>query len=161
VVLVWRTDGLKEVARRLGIIAALFLLTNLPFFVASPSEWMSGVLGPLRDAMFPRGSGIVALSTGGPGALALAPKWLYTGLEFASLAGLLAYYWRICRSNPWIGLVLAPLALFFAWRSLYSYFLPLTLLALYPAFAVFGRPDDAAALEPDRGREPASTEAAA
>jgi uncharacterized membrane protein len=149
------------VIKRLAIIAGLFLATNLPFFVASPSEWLSGVLGPLRDAMFPRGSGIVALSTGGPGALPLAPKWMYTALELAALGGLLAYYWRTCRANPWIGLVLAPLALFFAWRSLYSYFLPLTLLALYPAFAVFGRPDDAVDLGSNRSGESSSAEEAA
>ena len=160
-ILVWRTEGRKEVLRRLGIVATLFVLTNLPFFVASPSEWLSGVLGPLRDAMFPRGSGLIALSTGGSGALPLAPKAVYTLLELGSLVGLLAYYWRSCRANPWIGLVLAPLGLFFAWRSLYSYFLPITLLALYPAFVVFGRPDDAADLGRDRRGEATSAEAAA
>jgi hypothetical protein len=29
------------------------------------------------------------------------------------------------------------MALLFAWRSLYSYFLPLSLLALYPAFVAY------------------------
>ncbi len=159
-VLAWRTEGRKEAVRRMAIVAGIFLLTNLPFFLASPSEWMSGVLGPLRDPMFPRGSGIVSLSTGGAGALPLAPKLFYNVLEFASLAGLLAFYWRVCRANPWIGLVLAPLPLFFAWRSLYSYFLPITLLALYPAFAVFGRPGDAAKVVPER-REDAPADAAA
>jgi hypothetical protein len=64
-------------------------------------------------------------------------------LELAGLAASLGYYWRICRTHPGTGLVLAPVALMFAWRSLYSYFLPITLLALYPALVEYARPNEA------------------
>lgn len=134
-VLVWRTAGRREALGRLAIAGGLFALTNLPFMLLSPGAWFAGVFGPLRDAMFPRGTGMIALSLGGQGALPLFPHAFYTGLEFAVLVACLAYYVRACRTHPGTGLVLAPAALFFAWRSLYSYFLPLSLLALYPALA--------------------------
>jgi hypothetical protein len=139
-ILILRTEGRKELLWRLGIIAGIFLVTNLPYLVASPGPWLEGVFGPMRDPMFPRGTGIIALSTGGAGALPLGPRSLYDALEGIALLASAAYYWRICRTNPGTGLVLAPVALFFAWRSLYSYFLPISLLVLYPALVEQARP---------------------
>lgn len=132
-VLVERTYGWRELLWRLGMIGGVFALLNAPYAVASPGPWLAGVLGPMRDPMFPRGTGTIALSIYGEGSLPLGPRWLYGSMEIASLLASLLYYRRICRVHPGVGLVLAPLALFFAWRSLYSYFLPITLLALYPA----------------------------
>jgi hypothetical protein len=156
-VLVWQTSSRQEMLRRLAIVAGVFALVNAPYFIAAPSAWLTSVLGPIRDPMFPRGSGIVALSTGGSGAWRVAPKALYTALELGALTASVAYYWRTCRTSPWTGLVLAPLALFFAWRSLYSYFLPLSLFVLYPAFVVYARPqiDDAASLPRSEAAEAA------
>jgi uncharacterized membrane protein len=145
---------------RLGIVAAVFAVTNLPYIVASPGPWFEGVFGPMRDMMFPRGSGIIALSTGGAGSLPLGPRWLYSTLELAGLAASLAYYWRICRAHPGTGLVLAPVALMFAWRSLYSYFLPITLLALYPALVDHARPNEADPIDDERAGDAAPAAAA-
>ncbi len=140
-ILIERTEGRRELLWRLGIIGAVFLGTNLPYMVDSPSQWLTGVLGPMRDPMFARGSGIVAASTaGGAWALPLGPRWLYGILEALGVGVSLVIYWRNCRRHPNTALVLAPLGLFFAWRSLYSYFLPLTLLALYPAMVEYIRP---------------------
>jgi hypothetical protein len=141
-ILVGRTLGRKELAWRLGIIAGVFLLTNLPYFIASPGQWLSGVLGPIRDPMFARGTGLVALSTASAGSLPLGPHALYNVLEAIGFLASLALYWRTCRKHPNTGLILAPLGLYFAWRSLYSYFLPLTLLALFPAMVEHARPHD-------------------
>jgi uncharacterized membrane protein len=133
-ILILRTEGRKELLWRMGIIGGIFLVTNLPYMLASPGPWLEGVLGPMRDPMFPRGSGIIGLSTGGgAGTLPLGPRNLYAALEGIGLLASAWYYWRICRTDPGTGLVLAPVALFFAWRSLYSYFLPISLLVLYPA----------------------------
>jgi uncharacterized membrane protein len=142
-VLIARTDGRRELLWRMGIVLGVFGLTNLPYLIASPGPWLAGVLGPMRDPMFPRGSGLVALSalaSGAPGTLPLGPRALYGALELVALLGSLLAYWRTCRAHPGTGLVLAPVALFFAWRSLYSYFLPLSLLALYPALVEHARP---------------------
>ncbi|HVC82896.1 MAG TPA: hypothetical protein VNL35_20615 [Chloroflexota bacterium] len=140
-ILIERTEGRRELLTRLGIIGVVFLGTNVPYMVDSPGQWFAGVLGPMRDPMFARGSGIVAASTaGGAWALPLGPRWLYGGLEALGVGASLVLYWKNCRQHPNTGLVLAPLGLFFAWRSLYSYFLPLTLLALYPAMVEYIRP---------------------
>ncbi|MGH2346556.1 MAG: hypothetical protein ACRDG4_15125 [Chloroflexota bacterium] len=140
-VLIERTEGRRELLWRLGIIGSVFLAANVPYLVNSPGQWLAGVLGPVRDPMFARGSGIVAFSTAGAAwALPLGPRWLYGVLEACGILGSLVLYWRICRKHPNTALVLAPLGLYFAWRSLYSYFLPLTLLALYPAIVEYGRP---------------------
>jgi hypothetical protein len=140
-VLIERTEGRRELLWRLSIIGSVFLATNLPYLVNSPGQWLAGVLGPVRDPMFARGSGAVAFSTaGGAWALPLGPRSLYTVLEVIGVLGSLLVYWKICRKHPNTALVLAPLGLFLAWRSLYSYFLPLTLLALYPALVEYGSP---------------------
>jgi uncharacterized membrane protein len=140
-ILILRTEGRKELLWRLGIIGGIFLVTNLPYLLASPGPWLEGVFGPMRDPMFPRGSGIIGLSTGGgAGTLPLGPRNLYAALEGIGLLASAWYYWRICRTDPGTGLVLAPVALFFAWRSLYSYFLPISLLVLYPALVQHEQP---------------------
>lgn len=141
-VLIWREQGRREMLTRLGSIAGIFIALNLPYFIASPGPWLAGVLGPMRDPMFPRGTGIIALSIYGQGSLPLGPRWLYGIFEAAALGASLWYYWRTCRKHPGTGLILAPLALFFAWRSLYSYFLPLSLLVLYPALVDQSRPKE-------------------
>ena len=141
-VLIWQTHGRREASWRLGIVAAVFVGLNAPFFLTAPGAWAAGVLGPMRDAMFPRGTGLVALSIAGKGSLPLLPRAAYTLLEGLALAASLWFYRRTCRVHPGTGLVLAPIALFLAYRSLYTYFLPISLLALYPALVDRARPTD-------------------
>lgn len=160
VVLIWRTEGRREMWLRIGIITGVFAVTNLPFFLEAPGPWLAGVLGPIRDPMFPRGTGLIALSTGGLGSLPVGPRWLYSVLEFGALAAAVAYYWRICKKHPGTGLVLAPVALLLAYRSLYSYFLPISLLALYPALVDYIRPEEADPVS-DRSAQTSPSEAAA
>jgi hypothetical protein len=129
------TRGWGEAARRLGMVALVFAVTNAPFALADPSAWIAGVTTPIREPMFPRGSGLVFLSTGG--VLPLAPAALYAALEAASALVMLVVAWRARRSSPEVGLVLAFIPLFFAWRSLFSYFF---LLPLFAAAAVARMP---------------------
>jgi hypothetical protein len=60
------------------------------------------------------------------------PTVAYTSLEALAMLFCIAWYWRICKSRPEAALLLAVLPLFFAWRSLPSYFycaaLPLFIL---------------------------------
>jgi uncharacterized membrane protein len=120
-ILVWRRRGLREAVLRLSGAAAMFLIINGPFILASPGAWLSGILAPENGLMFPSGSGLIHLSV--TGVLPLAPEGVYSILELLALAALVAWYWRYCADLPEeIGLVLAVLPLFLAWRSLTTYF---------------------------------------
>jgi len=130
-VLILRVYGWQDAARRAGVMAVIFAVTNGPFFVQSPADWLSGVLGPVRDPMYQGGQGLIVLAQGGW--LPLWPRPVYTALEGAALLVSLAVYARICRSHPGVGLALALVPLVFAWRSLFVYFyLPLPILCLWP-----------------------------
>ncbi|MHB8631142.1 MAG: glycosyltransferase 87 family protein [Candidatus Limnocylindria bacterium] len=117
-----------RIALRKGADAlAVFAITNLPFVMADPRAWLAGVTAPVVDPMFPRGAGIIFLAVNH--LLPLWPPLAYTGLEAAAYGACLALAWRTRRTSPELGVVLATLPLFFAYRSLFSYFFLLPLLA--------------------------------
>jgi uncharacterized membrane protein len=121
VLLVAREDGWREAAKRLSIAVGIFTVPDLPFFLAGPHAYLAGILAPQVDRMFPAGTGLVALST--QGLLPLAPAPIYTALEILGYVAGIAWYWRVGRHTmPEAGFVLAVLPLFFAWRSLTTYF---------------------------------------
>lgn len=132
-ILIWRERGWRAAAGRLAGAAALFAAINAPFFFNDPRAWLSGVLAPQLDPMFPLGNGLIRLALSG--ALPLAPAWVYTALELLALVGALAWYWRNCLRAPALGYALAMAPLYFAWRSLttYFYFTALPALALWLA----------------------------
>jgi hypothetical protein len=70
--------------------------------------------------MFPSGTGLIRLSLAG--LLPLAPQTLYTALEALALVASLVWYWRRGKESPEMAFVLAVAPLFFAWRSLTTYF---------------------------------------
>jgi hypothetical protein len=119
-VLIWRQQGLREACSRLTIAGTLALAINLPFLIWNPGAWLAGVLAPMADPMFPLGVGLINLSS--YHLLPYLPGWVYLVLEAGAMAGLVAYYWRICRVCPEAALLFAVLPLFLAWRSLPSYF---------------------------------------
>lgn len=112
----------------MAIAAGIFVLTNLPLFLQDSPAWILGILTPLLEPMFPRGAGIVFLST--TGGWPLPPSIAYAALEAAVGLICLAVAWRARRSSPELGAVLAMVPLYFAWRSLFSYFFLLPLFAL-------------------------------
>ena len=124
------TLGVRAAVRQAAIAAAVFLVTNVPFIVWHPADWFDGVLTPVVAPMFPRGAGIVFLATNGSSDL--LPANVYLALEATAMAICLAIAWRTRRSSPEIGIALALIPLFFAWRSLFSYFF------LVPLFAFAG-----------------------
>jgi hypothetical protein len=85
------------------------------------------VTAPVADPMFPRGAGLIFLVTNG--LLPLGPPLAYTAFEAVAFAACLAVAWRTRRSDPELGAVLAMVPLFFAYRSLFSYFFLLPLFA--------------------------------
>ncbi len=130
VVLVWRERGWRAALGRLAGAVAVFVAINLPFFINNPRAWLSGVLAPQLDPMFPLGNGLIRLSLSG--VLPLAPTPVYTVLELLAMGAALVWYWRNCQRAPALGYALAVAPLFFAWRSLttYFYFTALPALAL-------------------------------
>jgi hypothetical protein len=120
-------DGWRVALRRGVEATAVFAIANLPFIVMDPKAWIAGVSAPVADPMFPRGAGLIFLTLNG-----LLPLWaplVYTALEVAAFGLCVAIAWRTRRSSPELGMVLALLPLFFAYRSLFSYFFLLPLFA--------------------------------
>ena len=112
--------GLKESLRCLAITVGIALAINLPFILWNPHAWATGVLAPIVDPMFPLGDGIISLSINH--VLPFFPATVYSALEVGALVLCLAWYWRICQKHPEAAMLLAVIPLFFAWRSLSSYF---------------------------------------
>ena len=119
--------GWRAAARDLAIAAAVFGVTNLPFIVHDPHAWIAGIATPVVEPMFARGAGLIFLFTNG--GLPLLPVFAYSALE--AIAGIicLVIAWRTRRTSPELGSILAIVPLFFAWRSLFSYFFLLPLFA--------------------------------
>jgi len=120
--------GWRAAARQLAIAAGVFTATNLPFIVHDPHAWVAGIVTPMVEPMFARGAGLIFLFTNG--GLPLLPVFAYSALE--AIAGIicLVIAWRTRRTSPELGAVLAVVPLFFAWRSLFSYFFLLPLFAM-------------------------------
>jgi hypothetical protein len=117
---IWQRYDLRAALARLGGSLALFLAINLPFLLNAPRAWLAGILAPQVEPMFPSGTGLIRLSLAG--LLPLAPQAVYTALEVIALVASLVWYWRRGKDSPEMAFVLAVLPLFFAWRSLTTYF---------------------------------------
>jgi hypothetical protein len=124
------SSGWRAALRHAAIAAAIFAVTNAPFVAWHPADWLAGVLTPVVEPMFPRGAGLVFLGTNA--GLPLLPATAYLAMEGLAMLVCLAIAWRSRRTSPEIGIVLALIPLFFAWRSLFSYFF------LIPLFAFAG-----------------------
>jgi hypothetical protein len=126
----WRLYGFKEAVYRLLFAGTLGLLINLPFILWNPQAWLSGVLAPVADPMFPMGVGIVNLSV--THLIPYLPERVYTALQLAAFLVSIACYWRMSRTRPESAIFFAVLPLFFNWRSLSSYFY----CVAYPLFVL-------------------------
>ena len=120
--------GWRAAARDVAIAVAIFAVTNLPFIVHDPQAWMAGIVTPVVEPMFARGAGLIFLFTNG--GLPFLPTVAYSLLEGAAGIICLVVAWRTRKTSPELGAVLAIVPLFFAWRSLFSYFFLLPLFAL-------------------------------
>ncbi len=129
--MVWRQYNFMEVVRRLLIAGGVALAINLPFILWNPQAWFAGVMAPVADPMFPSGVGIIGLSF--TPLLPFLPAWVYDVLECVAMLAALVWYWRLCKERPEAAMLLAVLPLFFAWRSLPSYFY----CAAFPLFMLF------------------------
>jgi hypothetical protein len=119
-IMIWRQYNFMEAVRRLSIAGVVSLLINLPFILWNPHAWIAGIMAPIADPMFPEGVGLISLST--TPLLPIFPPMVYNVLELGAMLVALVWYWRICKERPEAAMVLAIIPLFFAWRSLSSYF---------------------------------------
>ncbi len=121
------SSGWRAAARQAVAAGAVFAITNLPFVLWHPGDWVAGVLTPVIEPMFPRGAGLIFLSTSG--GLPLLPSSVYLAMEAAAMLASVVIAWRARRTSPEIGVALALIPLFFAYRSLFSYFFLVPLFA--------------------------------
>lgn len=128
-----RQFGWVEAIRRMSIIGAVFLVMNGPFILQSPSAYVASIAGPMSDPMFPLGIGAIALFVAN--VVPMAPKLAFTVAEALAWGGSLLATLRGALVTPATAMVLGALPLFFAWRSLVSYFYLAPLLALAVYFA--------------------------
>lgn len=127
-IMVWRQHNFMEVVRRLSIAGGIALAINLPFILWNPHAWLAGILAPIADPMFPLGVGIIGPSL--TPLLPIFPSWVYNALEIGAMSLVLLWYWHMCKERPEAAMLLAVIPLFFAWRSLPSYFA----CSAYPLF---------------------------
>ncbi|HTI13375.1 MAG TPA: glycosyltransferase 87 family protein [Dictyobacter sp.] len=120
IILILQHYNWKEMIYRISISGGLALAINLPFIMWDPYTFYAGIMAPVRDPMFPMGVGLIGLSC--THLLPYFPEWVYSALEYGAIAATIYVYWRICRKAPTAALLLAVIPLFFAWRSLSSYF---------------------------------------
>lgn len=119
IILVVRERGWRPAtASSLGI-AMVFTCVNLPFIFGAPMHWLEGVMTPVVEPMFPRGAGIVTFSVAG-----ILPPNAAIFLIMEMLVLVIGAGWYFFRGYryPQVGLLLAALPLFFAWRSYSCYF---------------------------------------
>ena len=124
-ILLLRESGWRNVFKSAAMIAAVFALTNLPFVVADPHAWLSGILAPITDPFIPEGVGIVSFATLSTNPV---PSWPFALIEGIVLVAAMIWYYFRCLRAPQTGLLLAIIPFFFAWRSLASYFAMIPLL---------------------------------
>jgi uncharacterized membrane protein len=130
-----RSGDLRAAGRRAGrylaVTLAVFLLPNLPYVIASPSAWISGILVPFVKNIVPAGQGIVSLT-------------LFAHLGGGSLAGYTAIFALIALllvvlfvgTYPLLRpatFMLPSIAYFFAARSQTNYLISLVPVAIVGA----------------------------
>jgi hypothetical protein len=128
IVLIARRFGMREALRRTGIIGGIFFAFNGAFLIESPAAYVSSVMGPMQDPMFPMGVGIVALFVSG--LIPIVPKLAFALAELGAWSGAVFAFWRSRLLAPASIAALGALPLFFAWRSLVNYFYLVPLIGL-------------------------------
>ncbi len=127
---IYHLRGLRQAVIGFGIAAAAFLVPNLPFIAADPGLWFTSVFAPMFDRLYPLGVGLVSLTE--TGIINIESSTIFTVLEIAALGGGLWWYFRSGNRFPATGLLLSVFPVFFAWRSLgtYFYYVDIILLAV-------------------------------
>ena len=137
-ILILRTKGLRNAAAIGAIAGGVFLAFNLYYIIANPDLWLSSVMAPMMDDLFPTGVGIITLSY--TGLIDIKSSLPFTIMEVIVLLAALIWYFRNCRRFPETALVLAVFPLFFSWRSSWTYFFYMDVIML-AAILLYGYKD--------------------
>ncbi len=127
-ILLMRTSGWKTAATWAVIIFVVFFVTNGYFIAKAPEVWLRSIMAPMIEPMFPLGVGAISLITSGLVDVQMTLPFAIA--EVVVLIGAALWYWRYCKRYPDIGPVLAIMPLFFAWRSLWTYFYYVAIIVL-------------------------------
>jgi len=119
-ILVLRNLGWKRTASSVAIIGGVFLAFNIAFIVQGPGLWVSSVMAPMLAKFFPLGVGPVTLVISGY--IKTQSSLVFSLMEIMTMLAGIIWYWRNCRRYPHMGIILAVVPLFFAWRSSWWYF---------------------------------------
>lgn len=101
-------------------MAVAALVPNLPYLVASPGDFVGGVLMPSLGPLEPYGVGLIRFAMDGE--IPLFARGVYGLMSVAAMLVLLVLLWRGWRRLPNGTLVFPSTILWFAWRSLQNYF---------------------------------------
>ncbi len=127
-ILDWKTNGFKAALKSTAIIGLVFFAVNGYFIFQDPQLWFDSVIYPMTEPAFPEGVGIITWVTSG--LVNMQSQLLFAIMEIAVFAGAVIWYIRNAKKYPDAGPLLAVLPLFFAWRSLSSYFFYITIIVL-------------------------------
>ena len=135
-ILLFKHLPMKKALLGMGLVAGVFAAFNLPFIVAGPSLWFDSVVSMMRDSLFPSGWGAITLVL--QGWVNIQSSLPFTIMEGAAFIAAVVWYWRNARKYPYLGVVLPILPLFFAWRSLWPYFLYVDIILLAVLMQEYG-----------------------
>jgi hypothetical protein len=127
-IVIFRTMDVRKTLGAIGIVGGIFIAANAFFIASGPSLWLSSVLAPMRDKMFPIGVGTISLVTGG--IVNVTSPLPFGIIELVVFLAAIIWYWFNCRRYPDTAPVLSVLPLFFAWRSLWGYFFYVDIITL-------------------------------
>jgi hypothetical protein len=125
-IFLWRITGIKNAGFSLGVIALIFVAFNGYYIAADPGLWLKSVTSPMTDQLFPLGVGIISPVTSG--LLDIRSSLPFSIMEMAVFTGGIIWYAFQCKKYPDAGPLLAILPMFFAWRSLWTYFFYVTII---------------------------------
>ncbi len=128
--LIWmlKSMGWKRSLLAASTMSGVFAAANLPFMIQNPGLWISSVGAPMSENFFPLGVGVISIVTSG--LVTILNPTPFTIMEILVFAAGAVWYFFNCRRYPHAGPVLAFLPLFFAWRSLWSYFFYIDIIVL-------------------------------
>ncbi len=127
-ILIFRTMGWRNLLAVSAIIGGVFIAANAWFIASDLHLWITSILAPVIDDMFPLGVGLISLVSGG--VLNVRSPLMFSLLEFGILVLAIVWYYFNCRRYPNAAPVLSVLPLFFAWRSLWGYFFYIDIILL-------------------------------
>jgi hypothetical protein len=127
-VVIFRLKGWRRTLAVTGIVGGVFIAANAWFFASDPALWVSSILAPVTDKMFPMGVGIITLVSSG--LVPIHSGVIFDVLEVSVFVLAIIWYYFNCRRYPDTAPVLSVLPLFFAWRSLWGYFFYIDIIIL-------------------------------